>query len=97
MPVAVQVPVAGSVEAMQPSLYIIPFVPIIHDTEEPFPMFRDLKQKYEWVLDLLEYDSTATLLKVFNKAVIVPALQREDALLLKKAEDIRVRYVRDYL
>ena len=60
-------------------------------------MFRDLKQKYEWVLDLLEYDSTATLLKVFNKAVIVPALQREDALLLKKAEDIRVRYVRDYL
>ena len=77
--------------------YMIPFVPIIHDTEEPFPMFRDLKQKYEWALDLLAYDSTATLLKVFNKAVIVPALQREDALLLKKAEDIRVRHVRDYL
>jgi hypothetical protein len=37
---------------------MIPFVPIIHEDEEPFSMFRDLKQKYgEWVLDVLEYDS----------------------------------------
>ena len=29
--------------------YMIPFVPIIHENEEPFAMFRDLKQKYsDW-------------------------------------------------
>ena len=43
--------------------YMIPFVPIIHEGEEPFSMFRDLKQKYgEWVLDILKYDSADNLI-----------------------------------
>src|SRR5262245_847822 len=77
--------------------YMIPFVPIIHENEKPFAMFRDLKQKYgEWVLDVLEYDSVANLLKVMEKAVLKPALKLADQLLIKKAQTIRKRHVSDY-
>jgi len=77
--------------------YMIPFVPIIQEDEEPFAMFRDLKQKYgEWVLDVLEYDSAANLLQALEKAVVRPALEKADQLLLKKAEEIRKRHVKDY-
>ena len=77
--------------------YMVPFVPIIHEDEEPFAMFRDLKQKYgEWVLDVLKYDSGAALIEVLEKAVVVPALEKADQLLLKKAEEITARHVKDY-
>jgi hypothetical protein len=78
--------------------YMIPFVPIIHEDEEPFSMFRDLQQKYgEWVLDVLKYDSTDNLLRVLDKAVITPALELSQKLLLKKSEGIRTRRASDYL
>jgi uncharacterized protein YjbI with pentapeptide repeats len=78
--------------------YMAPFVPIIHEDEEPFAMFRDLRQKYgEWVLDVLKYDSTDNLLHVLDKAVIRPALEMSQKLLLKKAEAIRDRHVNDYM
>jgi len=77
--------------------YMIPFVPIIQEGEEPFAMFCNLKQKYgEWVLDLLEYDSVSNLLTVLDKAVVRPALEKADRLALKKAESIRKRHVSDY-
>lgn len=77
--------------------YMIPFVPIIHESEEPFAMFRDLKQKYgDWMLDVLEYDSADNLMKGFYKAIVRPALEMSDALLLKKEEVIRMRHVKDY-
>jgi hypothetical protein len=83
-------------QAIMPD-YMIPFVPIIYEDEEPFAMFRDLRQKYgEWVLDVLEYDSVANLLEVMEKAVVQPALERSDQLLLKKTEALRKRHVRDY-
>jgi uncharacterized protein YjbI with pentapeptide repeats len=57
--------------------YMVPFVPILHEDEEPFAMFRDLQQKYgEWVLDVLKYDSAANLQKVLDKAVVKPALDK---------------------
>lgn len=78
--------------------YMIPFVPIIHEDEEPFAMFQDLQQKYgEWVLDVLKYDSTDNLLQVLDKAVVRPALEMSQKLLLKKAEAIRDRHVKDYM
>jgi hypothetical protein len=83
-------------QAIMPD-YMIPFVPIIQEDEEPFAMFRDLKQKYgEWVLDALEYESVSNLLKVLDKAVIRPALEKADQLLLKKSEAIRKRHVKAY-
>jgi Pentapeptide repeats (8 copies) len=84
-------------QAVMPD-YMIPFVPIIADDEEPFPMFRDLKQKYgQWVLDLLKYDSIETLMKVLLPAVIQPAIQKSQELVSKKAEAIRIRHATDYL
>ncbi len=76
--------------------YMIPFVPIIQEDEEPFAMFKDLKQKYDdWVLDMLVYDSVANLLSVLDRAVVRPALEKADQLVLKKAELMRNRHVRD--
>jgi hypothetical protein len=83
-------------QALMPD-YMIPFAPIIHEGEEPFAMFRDLKQKYGgWVLDVLKYDSTDNLIEVFGEAIVAPALRISDALVLKKAEGIRERHVKDY-
>jgi len=77
--------------------YMIPFAPIIQEDEEPFAMFRDLQQKYRgWVLDLLKYDSTARLVRVLENAVVVPALERSNELLRRKAETLPVRHVRDF-
>jgi hypothetical protein len=83
-------------QAIMPN-YMIPFVPIIQEDEEPFAMFRDLKQKYgEWVLDVLKYDTAESLLHVLERAVVRPALEKGQQLLLKKAEVIQARHVRDY-
>jgi hypothetical protein len=78
--------------------YMIPFVPIIQQDEEPFAMFRDLQQKYgDWVLDVLEYDSAKGLIDVLEPAVIKPALARAEQLLQRKTEEIRKRHVSDYV
>jgi hypothetical protein len=77
--------------------YMIPFVPIIHEDEKPFAMFRDLKQKYgEWVLDVRKYDSAANLRERLDKAVVRPALDKSNQLILKKAEAIRTRHINEY-
>jgi uncharacterized protein YjbI with pentapeptide repeats len=77
--------------------YMIPFVPIIQEKEEPFLMFRDLKQKYgEWVLDVLEYDSAEGLIDVLDEAVVQPALDKAYELIDRKAEDLKKRQVKDY-
>ena len=84
-------------QAIMPD-YMIPFVPIIQEDEKPFAMFQDLQQKYgEWVLDILKYDSPENLIKVLDKAVVKPALQKGEELLIKKAESIRDRHVKDYM
>jgi hypothetical protein len=83
-------------QAIMPN-YMVPFVPIIQEDEEPFAMFQGLQHKsHEWVLDVLEYDSAANLLEVLDEAVVRPALEKSNQLILKKAEAIRTRHIRDY-
>ena len=78
--------------------YMVPFVPIIQEGEQPFAMFKDLKNKHpDWVLDLLDYDSASTLVRKLGNAVIRPALKKHDELLVTKAEELRIRHVKDYL
>jgi uncharacterized protein YjbI with pentapeptide repeats len=77
--------------------YMIPFVPIIQEGEEPFSMFRDLKGKFEWILDPLIYDSLTNLVGRLEKAVIKPALEKHSALMAKKAEGLRTRHIKDYI
>ena len=77
--------------------FMVPFVPIIQENEEPFAMFQDLKQKHgDWVLDILKYDTAEGLLRVFEKAVVTPALERSDHLLLMRNAPLVQRHVRDY-
>ncbi len=77
--------------------YMIPFVPVIQEDEEPFAMFKDLKGKYDWVLDPLEYDSVSNLVRGLEKAVIGPALEKHAELISKKAEQLGKRHIADYL
>jgi uncharacterized protein YjbI with pentapeptide repeats len=78
--------------------YMIPFVPILQCGEEPFSMFRDLKQKYgDWVLDILEYDSIENLRAAFEPAIITPALEKHAELMARKAQDLVRRDIRRYL
>jgi uncharacterized protein YjbI with pentapeptide repeats len=78
-------------QAIMPN-YMVPFVPIIDEKETPFTMFIDLKTKYgDWVLDPLEYDSVATLRRVFDIDIIEPALAMSRRLVGRRAEALHVR------
>ncbi len=77
--------------------YRIPFVPIIQEGEKPFSMFKDIQQKFDWVLPLLEYDTESNLIKVLEKAVINPALNKHDELIARKAQGLKTRHIKDYL
>ncbi len=77
--------------------FMIPFVPIIQDGEEPFSMFQDLSRKFDWILDTLVYDTPSNLIKGLERAVVKPALEMRDELLLKKMEQLRMRHIREYL
>jgi hypothetical protein len=76
--------------------YMIPFVPIIAEGEEPFAMFKDLWIKYRWVIDPLEYSSIGRLVSVIEPSIIEPALKKHAELLSARAQAIRTRRVSDY-
>jgi len=77
--------------------YMVPFVPIIQEGEEPFAMFKDLQIMHKkWVLPLLKYDSLEGLIRVLDKAIINPALEVHNELLIEKASELPQRHVRDY-
>ena len=77
--------------------YMVPFVPIIHEGEQPFSMFEDLKNKHsDWVLDVLAYDSPSSLVRRLENAVIRPALKKHDELRVKKAQELQIRHLKDY-
>lgn len=77
--------------------YMIPFVPIIQEGEQPFSMFQDLAGKYDWVLDILVYDTPSNLINGLERAVVEPALEMRDVFLSKKVEQLRTRHIGDYL
>ena len=75
--------------------YAIPVVPIFQirqdeEAEEAFAMIRDL-QKYDWVFDVLEYETPGVLLDSFEEEIVNPAKDKADSLLPQKAEGIRKR------
>jgi uncharacterized protein YjbI with pentapeptide repeats len=77
--------------------YMVPFVPIIQQGEKPFAMFSDLHNKYkQWVLPLLEYDSSEYLAARLKNAIIEPALEMRRKLALIKAQELPTRNVSDY-
>ena len=77
--------------------YMIPFVPIIMQGEKSFSMFRDLKGKFDWVLDELEYDTLESLLAALDLGIITPAMKKHKQLLNRKAAKSKVRHAYNYI
>jgi Pentapeptide repeats (8 copies) len=69
--------------------YMVPFVPIIQEGEEPFAMFVDLQKKYDWVLRPIEYPSADRLIEVFEDKVVRRAESKFNDLLARRAEQLR--------
>jgi uncharacterized protein YjbI with pentapeptide repeats len=74
--------------------YMIPFVPILEQGEEPFAMFRDLWIKHrEWVLDPIRYPSVDRLIEVLDVEIVTPAQTRFAKLMARKAEQVRIKEI----
>lgn len=76
--------------------YMTPFVPIIQQGESPFSMFKDLHNKYNWVLDPLEYASLEILLKALRQGIIQRALDKQAELMEKRAQEMRTLSAADF-
>jgi uncharacterized protein YjbI with pentapeptide repeats len=77
--------------------YQVPFLPIIQKEEEPFSMFVDLQNKYDWVLPTLTYDSKETLIKALKPAIIDRAIKKHNELILIKAKKPTILDAKDFL
>jgi uncharacterized protein YjbI with pentapeptide repeats len=76
--------------------YMIPLVPIIQQGEEPFSMFVDMQNKFEWVLDVREYPNAGSLLDKMKVAIVKPALEISEDMLMKRASGIRKRRIEEW-
>ena len=73
---------------------MIPFAPILQDGEEPFPMFVDLQNKYDWVLQpVVGYPSVERLIEVLEDKVVRPAEAKFNELLARRTKQLRVENV----
>jgi hypothetical protein len=71
-----------------------PVRPIIQQGEEPFAMFVDLQNKYDWVLQpVVGYSSVKRLIEVLEDEIVRPAEAKFDELLLRRTEKLRVKNV----
>jgi hypothetical protein len=69
--------------------YMVPFVPILKKGQEPFSMFADLQNKYDWVLDVIVYPSTDRLIEVLENEIVIPAKVKFDELLNRRTAPLR--------
>lgn len=77
--------------------YQIPFITIIQENEEPFSMFSDLQNKYDWVAKPLEYNSVNDLVEVLDEAIIEEAEKILKLITAKKFKTANARRnVRDF-
>jgi uncharacterized protein YjbI with pentapeptide repeats len=73
---------------------MVPFAPILQNGEEPFAMFVDLKNKYDWVLkDVIVYPSVDRLIEVLERQIIEPAEAKFCELLSRRTEQLRLKRV----
>jgi hypothetical protein len=74
--------------------YMVPFVPILQQGEQPFAMFVTLHNKYDWVLKpVICYSTVDRLIEVLEDEVVRPAEAKFDELLLRRTEKLRVKKV----
>jgi len=74
--------------------YMVPFAPILQQGEEPFSMFVDLQNKYDWVLrPVVGYPSVDRLIEVLEDKVVRPAEAKFNELLARRTKLLRVENV----
>jgi hypothetical protein len=74
--------------------YMVPFVAILEKGEDPFAMFVDLQNKYDWVLEpVIVYSSVDRLLEVFEDKIVKPAEAKFKQLLARRTKELRVENV----
>jgi len=74
--------------------YMVPFVPILEQGQEPFAMFKDLQDKYDWVLKpVIGYSSVDRLIEVLEDKVVRPAEAKFNELLARRTKQLRVENV----
>ena len=73
---------------------MVPFAPILQQGEEPFSMFVDLQNKYDWVLQtIVGYPSVDRLIGVLEDEVVRPAEAKFNELLARRTNQLRVKNV----
>ena len=73
---------------------MVPFVPILQDGEQPFSMFVDLQNKYDWVLQpVIGYSSVNRLVEVLEEKIVRPAEAKFNELLARRTNQLRVENV----
>jgi uncharacterized protein YjbI with pentapeptide repeats len=74
--------------------YMIPFVPIIEEGEEPFAMLKDLWLKHrDWVFEPIYYSSLDRLADALDSEIIEPAEARFAELLARRAEEMKGKHI----
>jgi uncharacterized protein YjbI with pentapeptide repeats len=74
--------------------YMVPFAPILQQGEQPFSMFVDLQNKYDWVLQpVVGYPSVERLIEVLEDEVVRPAEAKFNELLERRTKQLRVENV----
>jgi hypothetical protein len=74
--------------------YMVPFAPILQQGEQPFSMFVDLQNKYDWVLQpVVRYPSVGRLMDVLKDKIVRPAEAKFNELLARRTKQLRVEDV----
>jgi len=74
--------------------YMVPFAPILQQGEQPFSMFVDLQNKYDWVLrPVVGYPSVERLIDVLEDKIVRPAEAKFNELLERRTKQLRVENV----
>jgi len=74
--------------------YMIPFVPILEEGQDPFAMFVDLQNKYDWVLEpVIGYSSVDRLIEVFEDRIVRPAEVKFNQLVARRTKQLRIENV----
>jgi hypothetical protein len=74
--------------------YMVPFAPILQEGEQPFSMFVDLQNKYDWVLQpVIGYPSVDRLIEVLEDKIVRPAQAKFNELLARRTNQLRVENV----
>src|SRR5262249_54939090 len=70
---------------------MVPFVLILQQGEQPFSMFVDLQNKYDWVLKpVVSYPSVDRLIEVLEDKIVRPAEAKFNELLERRTKQLRV-------